>query len=93
MTILSTQAITGDGTEQAIDLPSVPSPAARVVFLFDDFEEDLILRQGADGPEIRIPAGEPQPFPAGPWRLSNAPKRLVVANGDSVDVSIVRVHA
>lgn len=92
MAILSTQEITGDGTEQSIDLPSVPSSNAVFGFLFDDFTEDLTLRQGEGGPEIRVPADGEQPFPIGRFRLASAPDRIIVANEDSVTITIVRLY-
>jgi len=89
--ILSTQTITGDGTEQAIDLPEIDNEA-RISIIFDDFDEDLTLRQSADGPEVRIPASEPQPFPTGRYRRGSAPDRIVVADTDSVDITVVRSY-
>ena len=89
--ILSTQEITGDGTEQVIDLPEVDHEA-RIAIIFDGFDEDLTLRQSAGGPGLRIPASEPQPFPTGRYRRGTAPDRIVVSAGDSVDITIVRSY-
>lgn len=89
--ILSEQTITGDGTEQTIELPDIDS-GALIAMVFDGFDEDLTLRQSADGPGVRIPASEPQPFPTGTYRRGNAPKRIVVANADSVDITVVRSY-
>lgn len=91
MTILSTQDFTGSASVQTIEVPEVPDRNARIVYVFDGHTGDLTLSQGADGPEIRIPADQGQPYPVGPWRLYSAPTSLLVAVDDSVTVSIIRV--
>lgn len=92
MTLLSTQTIAGDGTEKEIELPESPSPGTKIAFIFDGYTEDLELRQSADGVAVRIPASAQQPFPMSPFRLRNAPDRILVEDGDSVDITIMRLH-
>ena len=93
MTILSTQTISGSASAQSIEYPEIAARNAKIALIFDGYAEDITLYQSEDGPNVRVPSGESQPFPAGPFRVGNPPSSVLVAVGDSVTITIQRIPA
>ena len=91
MTLIATIEITGTGEDQPLVLPAPTHSEEGVALIFDDFTEDITITQEEGGAEIRIPSGEPQPFPYAPIRLAAAPTLINVANGDSVTITVHRL--
>ena len=91
--IIAKYTLSGSAEAQVIDLPDLPSPNARVAWVFEGLTLEAELIQGENGYAITVvPEGEygvvvsPMPLYGGPDRV-----RIDADEPGDVDVILVRV--